>query len=192
MSLLGESYLKKTKLQSLVRNDAGKVYDDEFYTAPEAAWELVNFAEEEIQDLWKKKIHCPCDSEESEIYKLLVAKGYKVTRACIEEGADFLRTSPPEGTEVIITNPPFSCHIGPILKAFAPYDIVLIWAAIAFKNPYEYLWRMCTSGWRMRFAKHTDFTRPDGTIKGVITVNAYIRAKEVQSKFNLLNKFNLF
>ena len=74
-----------------------KTLDDEFYTMyKDCVRELHKY------DLRGKKIICPCDTEESYIYRELVARGCDVD-CCVD-----MWNCKYENYDLVVTNPPFS------------------------------------------------------------------------------------
>jgi hypothetical protein len=74
--------------------------DDEWYTSEELAKEFIDFHWKYIKKF--KKIICPCDTEESYIYRELVARGCDVD-CCVDMwNCDY------SNYDLVVTNPPFS------------------------------------------------------------------------------------
>ena len=74
--------------------------DDEWYTSPKLAKEFIDFHWKYIKKF--KKIICPCDSEESYIYRELKARGCDVD-CCVD-----MWNCKYENYDLVVTNPPFS------------------------------------------------------------------------------------
>ena len=74
--------------------------DDEWYTSPELAKEFIDFHWKYIKNF--KKIICPCDTEESYIYRELKARGCDVD-CCLD-----MWNCKYENYDLVVTNPPFS------------------------------------------------------------------------------------
>ena len=74
--------------------------DDEWYTSPKLAKEFIDFHWKYIKKF--KKIICPCDTEESYIYRELVARGCDVD-CCMD-----MWNCKYENYDLVVTNPPFS------------------------------------------------------------------------------------
>ena len=74
--------------------------DDEWYTSPKLAKEFIDVHWKYIKNF--KKIICPCDSEESYIYRELVARGCDVD-CCVD-----MWNCKYENYDLVVTNPPFS------------------------------------------------------------------------------------
>ena len=74
--------------------------DDEWYTSPKLAKEFSDVHWKYIKKF--KKIICPCDSEESYIYRELVARGCDVD-CCMD-----MWNCKYENYDLVVTNPPFS------------------------------------------------------------------------------------
>ena len=74
--------------------------DDEWYTSPKLAKEFIDFHWKYIKKF--KKIICPCDTEESYIYRELKARGCDVD-CCVD-----MWNCKYENYDLVITNPPFS------------------------------------------------------------------------------------
>ena len=74
--------------------------DDEWYTSPKLAKEFIDFHWKYIKKF--KKIICPCDTEESYIYRELVARGCDVD-CCVD-----MWNCKYENYDLVVTNPPFS------------------------------------------------------------------------------------
>lgn len=74
--------------------------DDEWYTSPKLAKEFIDFHWKYIKNF--KKIICPCDTEESYIYRELVARGCDVD-CCVD-----MWNCNYSNYDLVVTNPPFS------------------------------------------------------------------------------------
>ena len=74
--------------------------DDEWYTSPKLAKEFIDVHWKYIKKF--KKIICPCDTEESYIYRELVARGCDVD-CCVD-----MWNCKYENYDLVVTNPPFS------------------------------------------------------------------------------------
>ena len=74
--------------------------DDEWYTSPKLAKEFIDVHWKYIKKF--KKIICPCDSEESYIYRELKARGCNVD-CCMD-----MWNCKYENYDLVVTNPPFS------------------------------------------------------------------------------------
>ena len=74
--------------------------DDEWYTSPKLAKEFIDFHWKYIKKF--KKIICPCDTEESYIYRELKARGCDVN-CCVD-----MWNCKYENYDLVVTNPPFS------------------------------------------------------------------------------------
>ena len=74
--------------------------DDEWYTSPKLAKEFIDVHWKYIKKF--KKIICPCDTEESYIYRELVARGCDVD-CCMD-----MWNCKYENYDLVVTNPPFS------------------------------------------------------------------------------------
>ena len=74
--------------------------DDEWYTSPKLAKEFIDFHWKYIKKF--KRIICPCDTEESYIYRELVARGCDVD-CCVD-----MWNCKYENYDLVVTNPPFS------------------------------------------------------------------------------------
>ena len=74
--------------------------DDEWYTSPKLAKEFIDVHWKYIKKF--KKIICPCDTEESYIYRELKARGCDVD-CCVD-----MRNCKYENYDLVVTNPPFS------------------------------------------------------------------------------------
>lgn len=74
--------------------------DDEWYTSPKLAKEFIDIHWKYIKKF--KKIICPCDTEESYIYRELVARGCDVD-CCVD-----MWNCKYENYDLVVTNPPFS------------------------------------------------------------------------------------
>lgn len=74
--------------------------DDEWYTSPKLAKEFIDFHWKYIKNF--KKIICPCDTEESYIYRELKARGCDVD-CCVD-----MWNCKYENYDLVVTNPPFS------------------------------------------------------------------------------------
>lgn len=74
--------------------------DDEWYTSPELTKEFIDVHWKYIKKF--KKIICPCDSEESYIYRELVARGCDVD-CCLD-----MWNCNYSNYDLVVTNPPFS------------------------------------------------------------------------------------
>ena len=74
--------------------------DDEWYTSPKLAKEFIDFHWKYIKKF--KKIICPCDTEESYIYRELKARGCDVD-CCVD-----MWNCKYENYDLVVTNPPFS------------------------------------------------------------------------------------
>lgn len=78
----------------------GQKKDDEWYTSPKLAKEFIDFHWKYIKKF--KKIICPCDSEESYIYRELKSRGCDVD-CCVD-----MWNCKYENYDLVVTNPPFS------------------------------------------------------------------------------------
>lgn len=77
---------------------------DEFYTPRYGVIPLLKYIPKHVKNIW-----CPCDTEESNIVKVLKEAGYNVTCSHISEGIDFLdQNLTGKAYDMIITNPPYS------------------------------------------------------------------------------------
>lgn len=74
--------------------------DDEWYTSPKLAKEFIDFHWKYIKKF--KKIICPCDTEESYIYRELKSRGCDVD-CCVD-----MWNCKYENYDLVVTNPPFS------------------------------------------------------------------------------------
>ena len=74
--------------------------DDEWYTSPKLAKEFIDFHWKYIKKF--KKIICPCDTEESYIYRELKSRGCNVD-CCVD-----MWNCKYENYDLVVTNPPFS------------------------------------------------------------------------------------
>ena len=74
--------------------------DDEWYTSPKLAKEFIDVHWKYIKKF--KKIICPCDTEESYIYRELVARGCDVD-CCVD-----MWNCKYENYDLVVPNPPFS------------------------------------------------------------------------------------
>ena len=74
--------------------------DDEWYTSPKLAKEFIDFHWKYIKNF--KKIICPCDTEESYIYRELKSRGCDVD-CCVD-----MWNCKYENYDLVVTNPPFS------------------------------------------------------------------------------------
>ena len=77
-----------------------QVKDDEWYTSPKLAKEFIDFHWKYIKNF--KKIICPCDTEESYIYRELKSRGCDVD-CCVD-----MWNCKYENYDLVVTNPPFS------------------------------------------------------------------------------------
>ena len=74
--------------------------DDEWYTSPKLAKEFIDFHWKYIKKF--KKIICPCDTEESYIYRELKSRGCDVD-CCVD-----MWNCNYSNYDLVVTNPPFS------------------------------------------------------------------------------------
>ena len=132
-----------------------KTDDDEFYTLyKDARKGLSPF------DLRGKRIICPCDTEESNIYKYLKDEGLDVEHDCREwRDVDYSRY------DIVITNPPFSQaremirHLISIGKDF----ILLVSDVLRYTNKKKDIF-----GAKLYYGKDAQrFLRPDGSVRAV-------------------------
>ena len=75
---------------------------DELFTPRYAIEPILKYIPRTVKTIW-----CPCDTEDSNIYKMLVENGYCVYVSHIDYGYDFLKYDL-TNYDMIITNPPFS------------------------------------------------------------------------------------
>lgn len=76
--------------------------NDELYTPAYAVKPLLRHFHEPMT-VW-----CPCDTEDSNIVKVLREAGHRVIATHIKDGYDFFTYEPAEDYDIIITNPPYS------------------------------------------------------------------------------------
>ena len=76
--------------------------NDECYTPAYGVAPIIKY----IPKNWT--VWLPFDTEESQFYKILQKKGYKVIRSHISEGKDFYNYEPKEHWDCIVSNPPFT------------------------------------------------------------------------------------
>ncbi len=76
--------------------------NDECYTPAYGVLPIVKY----IPKDWT--VWLPFDTEESQFYKILQEKGFKVIRSHISEGKDFYSYEPEERWDCIVSNPPFT------------------------------------------------------------------------------------
>lgn len=73
-------------------------------------------------------IWLPFDTEESQFYKILKEKGFKVIRSHILEGKDFYNYEPKEHWDCIVSNPPFTNKKGIFERALSfnkPFALIM-------------------------------------------------------------------
>ncbi|MDR0676123.1 MAG: hypothetical protein LBF97_03670 [Elusimicrobiota bacterium] len=146
--------------------------DDEYYTSYQTA-EL--FLKDFIPLLKKeKRIICPCDTQESEIFKYL--KDNEINVECYDkmEEVDYITDNP-----VVITNPPFS-KIKEFLNLIRYNRYIFI--SSHFTPHYAYFRPFIFSYWSKSFAIN-DWLRPKGYPKKTIKIRFIT---------NIKNDFKLF
>lgn len=134
-----------------------KTMDDEFFTMyKDCVRELHKY------DLRGKKIICPCDTRESNIYKYLKDCYYDVKCDCKEwRNIDYSKF------DLVITNPPFT-DVREMIRFFVKIKInfilvvsdVMVWSIIKGKADFG-----GRGIWRGKDMHH--FARPDGSISAI-------------------------
>lgn len=85
-------------------------------------------------------IWCPCDTQDSEVVKILSDAGYKVIASHIDDGTDFLTCTPPEDFDMVITNPPYSIKDKIINRCYSlnkPFALLLPLTALEGTRRHE-------------------------------------------------------
>lgn len=146
--------------------------DDEYYTSKDTA-EL--FLKDFIPYLkQEKRVVCPCDTKDSEIYKYLFKNNVCVEQYTKMEEVDYKTNNP-----VIITNPPFSK-----IKEFLGYikNNRYIFISSHFTPHYAYFRQFLLSKWSKTYA-FNDWGRPKGQKQKMIRIKFFT---------NIPNNFDLF
>ena len=96
--------------------------NDECYTPAYGVLPIIKY----IPKNWT--IWLPFDTEESQFYKILKEKGFKVIRSHISEGKDFYNYEPKEHWDCIVSNPPFTNKKGIFERALSfnkPFALIM-------------------------------------------------------------------
>ena len=96
--------------------------NDECYTPAYGVLPIVKY----IPKNWT--VWLPFDTEESQFYKILKEKGFKVIRSHISEGKDFYSYEPKEHWDCIVSNPPFTNKKGIFERALSfnkPFALIM-------------------------------------------------------------------
>ncbi len=96
--------------------------NDECYTPAYGVLPIVKY----IPKDWT--VWLPFDTEESQFYKILQEKGFKVIRSHISEGKDFFSYEPEERWDCIVSNPPFTNKKGIFERALSfdkPFALIM-------------------------------------------------------------------
>lgn len=96
--------------------------NDECYTPAYGVLPIVKY----IPKDWT--VWLPFDTEESQFYKILKEKGFKVIRSHISEGKDFYSYEPKEHWDCIVSNPPFTNKKGIFERALSfnkPFALIM-------------------------------------------------------------------
>lgn len=96
--------------------------NDECYTPAYGVVPIVKY----IPKDWT--VWLPFDTEESQFYKILKGRGFKIIRSHISEGKDFYNYEPKEHWDCIISNPPFTNKKGIFERALSfnkPFALIM-------------------------------------------------------------------
>jgi hypothetical protein len=96
--------------------------NDECYTPAYGVLPIVKY----IPKDWT--VWLPFDTEESQFYKILKEKGFKIIRSHISEGKDFYSYEPEEHWDCIVSNPPFTNKKGIFERALSfnkPFALIM-------------------------------------------------------------------
>lgn len=96
--------------------------NDECYTPAYGVLPIIKY----IPKNWT--IWLPFDTEESQFYKILKEKGFKIIRSHISEGKDFYNYEPKEHWDCIVSNPPFTNKKGIFERALSfnkPFALIM-------------------------------------------------------------------
>lgn len=96
--------------------------NDECYTPAYGVLPIVKY----IPKDWT--VWLPFDTEESQFYKILKEKGFKIIRSHISEGKDFYSYEPKEHWDCIVSNPPFTNKKGIFERALSfnkPFALIM-------------------------------------------------------------------
>lgn len=96
--------------------------NDECYTPAYGVLPIIKY----IPKNWT--IWLPFDTEQSQFYKILKEKGFKVIRSHISEGKDFYNYEPKEHWDCIVSNPPFTNKKGIFERALSfnkPFALIM-------------------------------------------------------------------
>lgn len=96
--------------------------NDECYTPAYGVLPIIKY----IPKKWT--IWLPFDTEQSQFYKILKEKGFKVIRSHISEGKDFYNYEPKEHWDCIVSNPPFTNKKGIFERALSfnkPFALIM-------------------------------------------------------------------
>ena len=77
--------------------------NDEFYTPVYAITPLIKY----LKEKGFKKILCPFDTKDSNIYKVLLSEGFDVEQSHLEDDVDFFERKLTD-CDCIVSNPPYS------------------------------------------------------------------------------------
>ena len=134
--------------------------DDEFYTRREDVLAMIDRCRDHIQG---RKIYLPCDSPDSEFFKVFTEKRKELGISIIATWSDFRRHGEIfEEADIIITNPPFSQYrdFYDIIKAYDK-DFIIVGPSLSYS--YKNTERDVIEGRYKNFMDIDYFTRPDGT-----------------------------
>ena len=96
--------------------------NDECYTPAYGVLPIIKY----IPKNWT--VWLPFDTEESQFYRILKEKGFKVIRSHISEGKDFYSYEPKEHWDCIVSNPPFTNKKGIFERALSfnkPFALIM-------------------------------------------------------------------
>lgn len=96
--------------------------NDECYTPAYGVLPIIKY----IPKDWT--IWLPFDTKESQFYKILKEKGFKIIRSHISEGKDFYNYEPEEHWDCIVSNPPFTNKKGIFERALSfnkPFALIM-------------------------------------------------------------------
>lgn len=96
--------------------------NDECYTPAYGVLPIIKY----IPKNWT--VWLPFDTEESQFYKILKEKGFKIIRSHISEGKDFYNYEPKEHWDCIVSNPPFTNKKGIFERALSfnkPFALIM-------------------------------------------------------------------
>jgi len=169
-----------------------KVKDDEYYTTYESALEILTWFKDRFKD---KIIICPCDTEISNIYKVLKEnkENWNIKEIILSDiskqsclDIDYTKY------DLVITNPPFSLSTKFILKLVEDKVDFISWTSVG-SGTCNYINKLYVA-YIGRIGKHNIFIRPDGSIKLINCLlvstfdNAYLQFPDNYDKIKHIDK----